>query len=63
MSQHGEMDLHVRYFDEDFVPTRYISSAFLGRGTGLIEGVSRLFPHVDLLRKSASLVCMDHQYP
>ena len=47
MSQHGEMDLHVRYFDEDFVPTRYISSAFLGRGTA--EDLLKAFQDYSLM--------------
>ena len=65
MSQHGEMDLHVRYVDEDFVQTRCISSAFLGRATAedLLKAFKDCFPRVDLLRKSASLVGMGHHYP
>ena len=54
MSQRGQMDLHVRYFDdEDFVQTRYISLAFLGRTAAevLLKALKDCFPHVDLLKK------------
>ena len=57
-SQRGQMDLLVGYVDdEDFVQTRYISSAYLGRATAedLLKAFKDCFPHVDLLKKVCQL--------
>ena len=58
MSQRAQMDLHIRFVDDEgFVQTRYISSAFLGRAIAedLLKAFKDCFPHADLLKKVCQL--------
>ena len=58
ISHRGQMDLHIRYIDEDnIVQTKYVTSAFLGKATAadLLRAFKSCLPGTDMIEKVVQL--------